>query len=199
MKTKTLLLSAAVVTVASFGASPTAAHAQDTKVQPRASSITTAAPVAKKSPMNSTSLRTEDGYARIVYSQPMLRGRDMLGDQVAYGKVWRFGANEATEIFLTEELEINDDTELPAGAYAIFCIPSADAWTLVFNRGLGEWGAYNYDESMDVARVTLPVQASDEAYEAFTIYFEDVPDSDEDKLVVAWGNSKVEAMVEFDD
>ena len=198
MNTKSLLLSAAVAAAAGFGASPTAL-AQDVKIQPRASKITTAAPEAKKSPMNSTSLLTEDGYARIVYSQPMLRGRQMLGSEVDYGKVWRFGANEATELFLTEELEIGEDTELPAGAYAIFCIPSADSWTLIFNRGLGEWGAYNYDESLDVARVTLPVQRSDEAFEAFTIYFEDVPDAESDKLVMAWGNSKVEAMVEFDD
>ena len=198
MNTKSLLLSAAVAAAAGFGASPTAL-AQDVKIQPRASKITTAAPEAKKSPMNSTSLLTKDGYARIVYSQPMLRGRQMLGSEVDYGKVWRFGANEATELFLTVELEIGEDTELQAGAYAIFCIPSADSWTLIFNRGLGEWGAYNYDESLDVARVTLPVQRSDEAFEAFTIYFEDVPDAESDKLVMAWGNSKVEAMVEFDD
>ena len=195
MNTKTLLLSAAVV---GFGASPTLLRAQDVKVQPRASNLTTAAPIAKKSPMNSTSLRTEDGYARIVYSQPMLRGRQMLGEEVAYGQVWRLGANEATELFLTEELEIAE-AELPAGAYAVFAIPSAESWTLIFNRGLGEWGAYNYDESLDVARVTLPVQTGDEAYEAFTIYFEDVPDSDEDKLVMAWGGNRVEATVEFDD
>ena len=196
MNTKALL-SALAVTVVGFGASP-ALHAQDVAIQPRASNVTTTAPQPKKSPMNSTSLRTKDGYARIVYSQPMLRGRQMLGEEVAYGQVWRLGANEATELFLTEELEIAE-AELPAGAYAVFAIPSAESWTLIFNRGLGEWGAYNYDESLDVARVTLPVQTGDEAYEAFTIYFEDVPDSDEDKLVMAWGSNRVEATVEFDD
>ena len=189
------LLSALAIT--GFGASP-ALHAQDVAIQPRASNITTTAPQAKKSPMNSTSLRTDDGYARIVYSQPMLRGRDMLGDQVAYGKVWRFGANEATEIFLTEELEING-TEVPAGAHALYCIPSAEEWTLVFNGGLGEWGAYNYDESKDVARVTLPVQRGGESYEAFTIFFEAGEGEAGDKLVMAWGDTRVEAAVEFDD
>lgn len=197
MNTKQHLLCAAVVVATGFGASPTAG-AQGVAIQPRASKVTTTAPVAKKSPMNSTSLRTEDGYARIVYSQPMLRGRKMLGDQLAYGKMWRFGANEATEIFLTEELEING-TELPAGAYAIFAIPAKDTWTLVFNSGLGEWGAYNYDESDDVARVELPVTQGTESYEAFTIFFEEMPDAKEDKLVMAWGTNRAEAMVEFDD
>ena len=197
MNTKALL-SALAVTVVGFGASP-ALHAQDVAIQPRASNVTTTAPQPKKSPMNSTSLRTKDGYARIVYSQPMLRGRDMLGDKVPYGKVWRFGANEATEIFLTEELEINGETEIPAGAYAIFCIPGEDSWTLIFSESLGEWGAYNYDESEDVARVTLPVTEGDNAFEAFTIYFEEVAGEEQDKLVMAWGGSRVEAMVEVDD
>jgi len=140
--------------------------------------------------MNSASMRTDDGYARIVYSQPMLRGRAMLGDQVAYGKVWRLGANEATEIFTTADMTIGGET-LPAGAYSVFAMPEADAWTLIFSSDLGQWGAYNYDEGMDVLHVKVPTMKNDNAYEAFTTFFED------GKLIMAWGETRVEAPVSF--
>ena len=180
------------------------AHAQrNVATQPRADRISTSEPVAKKSPMNSASLRTDDGYARIVYSQPMLRGRTMLGEEVAFGELWRLGANEATEIFLTEQLEIGpEDAELDAGAYSVFAIPGEQAWTLVFSSQLGEWGAYGYDESKDVLRVEVPVTAGDQSYEAFTIFFEPAPEGEadaDDKLVMAWGPYRAEAEVEFDD
>ena len=164
--------------------------AQDVVTLPRPDRITTAAPVAKKSPMNSCSMLTPDGYIRIVYSQPMLRGRTMLGDQVPYGKVWRVGANEATEIFTTAEMKVGDKTLQP-GAYALFAIPEADSWTLIFSSDLGQWGAYNYKEESDVLRVSVPVVKSDNPYEAFTMFFE------ESNMVMAWGTSVVKVPVSF--
>ncbi len=183
---KTLLLSAGLA-VASFGAS---LHAQDVKTQPRADRITSTAPVAKKSPMNSASMASPDGYVRIVYSQPMLRGRDMLGDQNAYGKVWRLGANETTEIFLTADAMIGGQL-LPAGAYSMFAIPTQTSWTLIFNRALGEWGAYNYSEADDVLRVEVPLTFGDDSFEAFTIWF------DEGQMNLAWGKTRALVPIAF--
>ncbi len=183
---KTLLLSAGLA-VASFGVS---LHAQDVKTQPRADKITSTAPVAKKSPMNSASMSTPDGYARVVYSQPMLRGRDMLGDQNAFGKVWRFGANEATELFLTADAMIGGKM-LPAGAYSVFAIPNEKSWTLIFNSDLGEWGAYNYAEDKDVLRVDAPTKPGEESFEAFTIWF------DAGNMNMAWGKTHVMVPIAF--
>ncbi len=162
----------------------------DTLLQPRPDRITASEPAAKKSPMNSTSLRTPAGYARLVYSQPMLRGRKMLGDQNPFGTIWRLGANEATEIFTTADMTIGEET-LPAGAYAVFAIPTEESWTLVFSSDLGQWGAYNYDEALDVLRVEAPVTEGDESYEAMTAYFE--PDA----LNFAWGKARVTVPVGF--
>ena len=164
--------------------------AQDAVILPRPDRITTAAPVAKKSPMNSASMLTEDGYIRIVYSQPMLRGRQMLGDQVPFGKIWRLGANEATELFTTADLQFGENV-LPAGAYSVFAIPAEDNWTLIFNRGLGQWGAYNYEEDQDALRVMVPVTKSDNSYEAFTAFFQG------NALNLAWGTTLVAVPVSF--
>ena len=161
-------------------------QAQDSYVtQPRADQISSVAPMPKKSPMNSASVRSADGaYARVVYSQPMLRGRDMLGQEVPFGKVWRLGANEATELFTTAALDINGKT-LPAGAYSLYAIPSQDKWELIFSNDLGQWGAYNYDADKDALRVDVPVQRGSESYEAFSIWFE------ANTLHMAWGTSHV--------
>ena len=41
---------------------------------------------------------TEPLAARVIYSRPKKEGRVIFGELVEYGKVWRLGANEATEI-----------------------------------------------------------------------------------------------------
>jgi len=157
---------------------------------PRADRITTTEPVPKKSPMNSASMRTDAGYVRVVYSQPMLRGRQMLGDQVPFGKVWRAGANEATEIFTTAALDFKGKV-LPAGGYSVFVIPNADAWTVVFSKDLGQWGAYSYDEANDALRVDVPVAKNRDAYEAYTMFFE------KGNLVMTWGTTRVDLPISF--
>lgn len=188
---KTLLFSVAFATLTAAGA-----FAQDSAaivavtLQPRPDRVTTGEPVAKPSPMNSTSIATPDGYARLVYSQPMLRGREMLGDQNPYGTLWRLGANESTELFTTADMTVADQ-RLPAGAYSVFCIPTAETWTLIFSSDLGQWGAYTYDEGKDVLRVEVPVTEADEAFEAFTAYF------DESALHFAWGTARVDVPVAF--
>lgn len=172
----------------------TIAVAQNTaQVYPAPDKISGKEMEARKSPMMVASLKMGNDYAKIIYSQPHLRGRQMLGKEVAYDKVWRMGANEATELFLNEDLEING-TEISEGAYSLFAIPGADKWTLIVSKALGEWGAYNYDEKKDVARIDAPVKKSDKSYEAFTIWF----GADGKSLNFAWGTTMVSYEVEFD-
>src|SRR3989337_2091062 len=46
---------------------------------------------------------TEPLAARILYSRPQKNGRPVYGELVEYGKVWRLGANEATELELYKD------------------------------------------------------------------------------------------------
>ena len=166
--------------------------AQSPEVRPTNNRVTTKAVEARKSPLALTTLRVGDSYAKIVYSQPHLRGRTMLGNTISYDQVWRLGANEATEIFTTADLKIGDKI-LPAGAYSVFAIPTEKTWTLIFNKGLGQWGAYTYDESLDQLRVDAKVLRASKPYEAFNIWFEDSGDA----LNFAWGNDLVTVPVSF--
>lgn len=166
--------------------------AQDVVVRPNSKRLSNGAVEAKKSPMSSSYMKKGDAYARVVYNQPHLRGRKMLGEKEAYGKVWRLGANEATELFITADLEVGGKT-LAKGAYSVYAIPEADKWTLIFNSDLGAWGSYSYSDDKDVLRVEVATQKAPKAFEAFTIWFAD----DGSALNMAWGDTHISAPIAF--
>ncbi len=100
--------------------------------------------------------QTVDGVnVTIDYSSPAVKGRTIFGGLESFDKVWRAGANEATWIEVSEDVTINGET-LPKGKYSFFIIPRENQnWTLIFNSKWDQWGAYNYDESLDVLRVDV--------------------------------------------
>ena len=141
----------------------------------------------KPSPMAVAVAKQGETYVKIVYSQPHKRGRKIYGSElVPYGKVWRLGANEATEVTLTKDITVGGK-KLKAGTYSMYAIPEQDHWTIIFSRMLGEWGAYNYDDDQDELRVEAPVQVSDATYEPFTILFNE-PGTE---LTMVWDKTKI--------
>ncbi|HPI80519.1 MAG TPA: DUF2911 domain-containing protein, partial [Cyclobacteriaceae bacterium] len=90
--------------------------------------------------------------AKVVYGRPQKKGRTILGGLEKYGKVWRTGANETTEIKLYKDVTVGDKM-VKAGTYSLYTIPDKDKWVIIFNSKLDTWGAFEYDESKDVARV----------------------------------------------
>ena len=95
----------------------------------------------------------------------------MLGGTEPFGKVWRLGANEATEIKLYKDVTFGGKL-LKAGTYAMFAIPDANEWTVIFNSELDTWGAFSYKEAKDVARIKVPAGKTESPVEAFTIAFD---------------------------
>ncbi|NNE34204.1 MAG: DUF2911 domain-containing protein, partial [Rhodothermales bacterium] len=117
------------------------------------------------SPMAIAAVTLDDGtYVKIVYSSPRKRGREIFGGLVPYGEVWRTGANEATELTVTNGVLLNGNV-LAAGTYALFTIPGDEQWTVIINRNLGQWGAYDYDPEADVVRFNVPALTIDKMHE----------------------------------
>lgn len=148
----------------------------------------------RPSPLAISSIRYKDNYIKITYSQPQKKNRQVFGQLVPYGQVWRTGANEATEITTTAPIQI-DSFNLPAGTYSLFSIPQKDKWTIIINADLGLWGAYNYNAAKDVWRFDVPVQTTDKLYEPFTIAFDhrnEVAD-----LLIMWDRTKVSIPIKF--
>ncbi len=171
--------------------SVSAAFAQDVAVTPDPSKIDGSATKARPSPMAVATMKKGDAYVKVVYGQPQLKGRNMIGGTEAYGKVWRLGANEATEITTTKDIMVGDET-LAAGTYSMFAVPEKDKWTIIFNSGLGQWGAYSYDESKDVLRVDVPVEKAEKTFESFTIWFS----ADGSTMHMAWGETQISVPVQ---
>src|SRR5688572_29557525 len=63
----------------------------------------------------------------IDYSRPSVKGRVVYGDLVPFGKVWRTGANNATQITFGENVKL-EGKDVPAGTYALYTIPGKDTW-----------------------------------------------------------------------
>ena len=49
----------------------------------------------RPSPTAIVTVKYEDTYVKVTYSQPHKRGREIFGKLVPYGQIWRTGANEA--------------------------------------------------------------------------------------------------------
>lgn len=171
-----------------FLALPLSAHAQDTVEvvpPPRSGSLA-------RSPLALAITWIDSTYVKIVYSSPRKRGREIFGALVPYGEVWRTGANEATEITTTGDL-IFGGHHLPAGTYSLYTIPYPDRWTIIINRGLGQWGTFDYDPELDLFRFDVPARQTDKRYEGFTISFE--KEKDQTYLYLRWDRTEVRIPV----
>src|SRR6185436_13694063 len=90
----------------------------------------------------------------IKYSRPGVKGRTIWGGLVPYDAVWRTGANEATTITFSDDVTVGG-TKVPKGTYALFTVPGRDTWDVVLNKQGEQWGAFSYDKTQDIARVTV--------------------------------------------
>jgi hypothetical protein len=126
----------------------------------------------------------EIGPARLMvdYGRPSRRGRVVFGQVVSWGRVWRTGANEATQLTTDTPLVIGGE-RIPAGTYSLWTVPRPDGATLILNRRTGQWGTH-YEGSLDVARVEMARESLAEPVEQFTIAIE--PSGDGGVLRLTW-------------
>ena len=132
----------------------------------------------------------------IVYSRPGMKGREIFGSLVPYGKVWRTGANSATKIIFSTPVKLNG-AEIAAGTYALFTIPGETEWTVIINNGSAQWGAYQYSDKDDVVRFkATPVKLA-ETIETFTIEFSQIADESA-VMNLIWDHTVVPVKIELD-
>ena len=147
----------------------------------------------------------------INYSRPSLRGRKIFGDLVPYGKVWRTGANTATKITFGEDVSLDGFAAKPGaempdmapgtkyetvhhkvakGTYALYTVPGRNAWKIIINKGIGNWGVSGFDAKDDVAEFIVPVAKVADAVQSFTISVDNITNTS-CELVLSWENTKV--------
>ena len=105
----------------------------------------------------------------ITYSRPSAKGRDVFNNLVPFGKLWRTGANENTIISFSDDVVIDGKT-LPKGKYALFTIPRADKWEVIFYALTENWGVPEIlDETKVALRTSTKSEGLDRFVESFTI------------------------------
>ena len=127
-----------------------------------------------KSPMDAAAYpanyKESNKLIKIIYSRPQLKGRD-LATLAPNGKVWRTGANEAAELTLYTDMKLGN-TPIKAGTYTFYIIPGEETCTAIISSDLNVWGSYFYNVANDVARLSIPLNLSEESIEAFSIVFD---------------------------
>ena len=137
---------------------------------------------------------TEPLVARVIYSRPQKENRTIFGDLIEYNKVWRLGANEATEIEFYREVKIKDK-KVPKGRYTLYAVPTTGQWTIILNKETDIWGSFRYDESKDFLRVSLPVQKLPAPVEALSMNFNKSTTGAD--LIIAWDDVMVSLPLTF--
>lgn len=131
----------------------------------------------------------------VKYSRPAVKGREIFGQLVPYGQLWRTGANAATTFQVSTDVLV-EGQKLPAGTYSVFTIPAQNDWTLIFNKNTtATTDAYKQEE--DALRVKIKAAPTSEAVESFFIGFSNLTDSTAN-MNIAWANIRAAAALQVD-
>jgi tetratricopeptide (TPR) repeat protein len=152
------------------------------------SSIYTMAQVTP-SPSPNASFTQMVGLTKISveYSRPGVKGREIFGKLIPYGKVWRTGANQSTKFETSTDVMV-EGQKLAAGKYSVMSFPETGEWTIVFSKNLGVQEA-TYKEADDALRVKVKTQEHGMT-ESFTISTSDIK-ADAATLNIYWEKVKV--------
>ncbi len=123
------------------------------------------------------------------YGRPAVKGRKVFGELVPFGQVWRAGANSATKITFEQSIDFGGKV-VPAGTYGVFVIPQEKEWKIILNKDANQWGAYSYDERLNIIDITVPTQKLTEAQEVFEIALNPKDENNVD-MVFKWDLTKV--------
>ena len=137
---------------------------------------------------------TQAPIARVIYSRPQRDNRVIFGELIEYNKVWRLGANEATEIEFYKDVIISGK-KVVKGRYTLYAIPSPTKWTIILNKDTDSWGAFVYDEKKDVLRTDVPVQPLTSPLDAFSMSF--IKSDKGANLIIAWDNVSVSLPIDI--
>lgn len=130
------------------------------------------------------------------YSRPSAKGRTIFGDLVPFGKLWRTGANANSIITFSDDVMIDGKT-LPKGKYALYTVPKADNWDVIFYKDTDNWGT---PETMDEAKIVLKTTAKPQMLsnrlETFTIAINNL-DNNFAHLEISWEKTMIAVKIDF--
>ena len=133
----------------------------------------------------------------IEYSRPSMRGREVFGNLVPFGKVWRTGADNSTKISFDTDVIISGKT-IQSGTYSIFSIPNKESWEIILYSDVKLWGVpRDWSENKIVFSSMFDVKKLKKSnnVETFTISFNDLTNNDVN-MNISWENTSVDIKIE---
>lgn len=140
------------------------------------------------------SARGTIGKAEITvdYGRPLARGRVLLGNVIEYDRIWRTGANAATQFSTSAPITLTG-LDLPAAACTLWTAPHEHRIELIVNKQFGQWGT-SYDLAQDLGSATIVSERVTPPVEELTIKVLSA-DATHGTLVIEWGNFRWTAPI----
>jgi hypothetical protein len=107
-----------------------------------------------KSQAAAVSQRIANTELTITYSRPVARGRELFGALVPYDQVWNPGADQATAIAITRDIQV-DGQSLAAGKYSLWVVPRPETWTVIFSTASDVYHTPYPGEGQDALRLEV--------------------------------------------
>lgn len=140
-------------------------------------------------------IKSADKKVKITYGRPQKKGRKIFGELLPYGKLWRVGANQSTEITFYEDVTIKGQA-IKKGTYNVYAMVNEKSWDIILNKDMPAWGAANRNKEMDVAKINVAPTQGNEDLEILNIIFDNATDNSVD-LVIAWEKTRVSIPIKF--
>lgn len=118
---------------------------------------------------------------KVLYCRPNKKGRNVFGGLEPFGKDWRLGANEATEVTFYQAVEIAG-TYVSAGTYTMFAELHPDHWIVKISTERFIAGVNNRDTSKDIVTAKVALTKLPTVREEFTIGFQKVDEGNVNML-----------------
>ncbi len=154
-----------------------------------------------KSPQPSPSSKVEQviGLTDVTleYSRPSMRGREIFGNLVPFGKKWRTGANANSKITFSTDVVI-DGKDLKKGTYAIYSIPNKDAWDIIFYSDANNGGLpQKWDDAKVAVKTSVKTETIPFTIETFEMGFDNLADPNFGSLFILWENTLISVKIKF--
>ena len=130
----------------------------------------------------------------IEYSRPSMRGREVFGNLVPFGKVWRTGADNSTKISFDTDVIISGKT-VQSGTYSIFSIPNKESWEIIFYSDVELWGVPRDWSDDKIVFSSIYKVNKINTVETFTISFNDLTNNDVN-MNISWENTSVDIKID---
>jgi hypothetical protein len=153
-------------------------------------------PFPQPSPLATVSQAFATSKIELSYSRPSAKGRNVFGDVVPFGKLWRTGANAATTISFGEDVKLNG-MDVKAGKYGLVTIPAENEWTVIITKDLNVNDASVYKQENDVVRLQVKPVKLNYSIETFSIEVSNIKPNEAD-IELKWQNTMVGFKVTAD-